>query len=640
MQPSSGWSQHRPPPSAIAPALPANNTPTRAPETSPNKAPANIPDRIRETMSRASLKYLDSRTEQALKHDASHIQASNQPLSLAPGVISRATGQNLNTKFASPGLTKRRKTTSATRRMPISTGPYKRYHDSSWIRPYWRFFSLLVTLWMPNFVLDKLLKKETPEKRQAWREKIALCLIIMLITALTALISFGLSSLFCHPVEPISLQLLSDNHGAAAARRLTAIRGRIYDVTNPSDADGLGLKPSNYGDDSSWMFAPFPEESQKCKHWPSGKSARNCYSVAGYESQCAPSDKTWGTLRRIRTNKWVVYQWDDVLRRGYIDKLFVYNEKVYSLKPYLASISPEGGYDEFFGSNLTQSLKNIIGTDATIAVSRNAALQKLVPCWESQLRLGRIEGTTVGCVITSGIMISVTVILNLMILIKLVCAVLFDWAFSLQLTKITKHFTRGSSKRVPHVVITVTCYNENEETIRATLDSIAMTNYASSRKILFIIADGDVETTDEKNRTTPQILCSMIVRTDDLEPIVPLPYMAIGEGPREFNAAEVIPGFYISLNGITVPCILIIKVGTKRERDNNMPKAGNRGKRDSQLIILQWLRNVMMNDHLTPLEFELCRSATQLAKLNPDQFEYLLMVDADTTIDIECIPRL
>ncbi|PIA19404.1 fungal chitin synthase [Coemansia reversa NRRL 1564] len=116
--------------------------------------------------------------------------------------------------------------------------------------------------------------------------------------------------------------------------------------------------------------------------------------------------------------------------------------------------------------------------------------------------------------------------------------------------------------------------------------------------------------------------------------------MSVGEGPREFNAAEVVPGTYTSTNGIVVPCILVIKVGTALERSQALPKSGNRGKRDSQLILLQWLRSVLMNDRLTPLEFELCRAAEHLAGTRPDRFEYLLMIDADTAVDIECIPRL
>ncbi|KAJ2910078.1 ATP-dependent RNA helicase [Coemansia aciculifera] len=586
---------------------------------------ASISDRLRETISRASLLYLDSRTSQALKRE--------EAATLPP--ISSTTAKRDNLGSA----TRRRKTTSSVSRNPAQRAdPYKRYHDSACIRPYWNAFAMLVTLWMPNFILNKLFKKETAEKRQAWREKIALCFIILLITAFTALISFGLSTMLCHPVDPISLRILREQHGTNGTQKLTAIRGRIYDMTSPKHVAALGLTPLQLGGDASGMFAPFPEESRQCKHWPRGKSGRNCYSVFGESSACTASNQQLELLRQLGTNKWVAYQWNDVLRQNNPEKLFVYNEFVFSLKPYFAD-STASEASEYFGKDLTQTLKSLVGTDATLAVSRSKALQKLVPCWESQLRLGRIDGSTVGCVITSSITISVTVILNVMILIKLACAVLFDWAFSVQLTKITKHFIRGSNKRVPHVLVTITCYDENEDTIRSTLDSIALTNYASSRKIVFIIADGEVAATGD-TRTTPQVLRSMITRTNPTEPTRPLPYISVGEGPREFNAAEVIPGSYLSLNGITVPCILIIKVGTRRERETETPKAGNRGKRDSQLIVLQWLRNVLLNDHLTPLEFELCRSASQMAKLNPDQFEYLLMVDADTTIDIECIPRL
>ncbi|KAJ2804604.1 ATP-dependent RNA helicase [Coemansia furcata] len=573
--------------------------------------------------------YLDSRTAQALKREQ---PAALPTTTRAPPACSPALSLPRNAKYISLGsaAARRRKTTS--QKAP-GASPYKRYHDSASVGPYWNAFTAVVTLWMPNLVLDKVLGKETAEKRQAWREKIALCFVILLITAFTALLSFGLSTMLCHPVDPISLRVLREKHAANGTQKLTAIRGRIYDVTSPRHRAALGLAPGQLGGDASGMFAPFPELSKRCKHWPRGKSPRNCYSVFGESPACTASKPKWDTLRHLETNKWVAYQWNDVLHRNSSEKLFVYNEFVFSLKPYFAEPN------EYFGKGLTRTLRDLVGTDATLAVSRSKALQALVPCWEAQLRLGRIEGSTVGCVITSGITISVTVILNVMILIKLMCAVLFDWAFSVQLTKITKHFVHGSTKRVPHVLITVTCYDENEDTIRSTLDSIALTNYASSRKIVFILADGEV-TASGDTRTTPQVLRSLITRTNTTEPIRPLPYIAIGEGPREFNAAEVIPGSYVSLNGITVPCILIIKVGTKRERETEMFKAGNRGKRDSQLIILQWLRNVLLNDHLTPLEFELCRAASQMAKLDPDQFEYLLMVDADTTLDIECIPRL
>ncbi|KAJ2571559.1 ATP-dependent RNA helicase [Coemansia sp. RSA 1813] len=632
MLPGSGWVQNQ-------------QQQQQQQQTSESPRPPPLPGihkRIIDTVSRASLKYLDSRTQQALRYEASLASLTAQ----TEHHLRRASGQ-CRPKSTVPG--RRRGAT------PASGSPYKRYHDSTQIGPYWRWFARLVTLWMPSIVLHRVLRKETPGKRQAWREKIALCLIIVGITVLAALVSFGLSFFLCHPVESVSLHTLSTEHGANATtshKKLTSIRGRIYDVTDPEDAEGLELPSASIGGDASALFAPFPEESRRCKHWPAGMSPSNCYSVLGGDTQrqCTASEAAWRTLRRLRTNKWVVYQWDDVLRhRGGPDKLFVYNEVVYSLKPYLSHLPPtdDAGRNtteptnEFFGKQLTHTLCGIVGTDATIAVSRSAALQQLVACWDAQLRVGRIEGGTVGCVITSGVTIAVTVVLNAMLLVKLACAVLFDWAFSLQLAKITKHFCHGgAATRVPHVLVAVTCCNEDEATLRTTLDSVALNNYARSRKVVLIVADGQVPATGgDDARMTPDILRSMI---DCHAPgsTAPLPYIAIGEGPREYNAAEVISGSYTSGNGIAIPCILVIKVGTTWERTNGVAKAGNRGKRDSQLIILQWLHNVLMNDHLTPLEFELCCAASRLAQINPDQFEYVLMVDADTAIDIECMPRL
>ncbi|KAJ2033107.1 Chitin synthase, class 3, partial [Coemansia sp. S16] len=330
-QPGSGWSQRGDP----------------APNQGASKA-TSISDRIKETISRASLMYLDSRTSQALKRE----EAAPLPFNarLIPANNNAAArlglGRPPEAKYVNLGsAARRRKTTSpSSRKVAPQADPYKRYHNSACIRPYWNAFSMLVTLWMPNFILSKLLKKETVEKRQAWREKIALCFIILLITAFTALISFGLSTMLCHPVDPISLQVLREKHGTNGTQKLTAIRGRIYDMTRAQHVAALGLSPLQLGGDASGMFAPFPEVSKRCKHWPRGKSGRNCYSVFGEDLMCKASKQQWDTLRQLETNKWVSYQWNDVLHRNSPEQLFVYNEFVFSLKPYLAEVAAGEGH--------------------------------------------------------------------------------------------------------------------------------------------------------------------------------------------------------------------------------------------------------------------------------------------------------
>ncbi|KAJ2076730.1 Chitin synthase, class 3, partial [Coemansia sp. S100] len=245
-QPGSGWGQRGDP----------------APNQGASKA-TSISDRIKETISRASLMYLDSRTSQALKREEAAPLPSNARLIPANNNAAArlGLGRPPEAKYVSLGsAARRRKTTSPlSRKVTPQADPYKRYHNSACIRPYWNAFSMIVTLWMPNFILSKLLKKETAEKRQAWREKIALCFIILLITAFTALISFGLSTMLCHPVDPISLQVLREKHGTNGTQKLTAIRGRIYDMTRAQHVAALGLSPLQLGGDASGMFAPFPE---------------------------------------------------------------------------------------------------------------------------------------------------------------------------------------------------------------------------------------------------------------------------------------------------------------------------------------------------------------------------------------------
>ena len=59
-----------------------------------------------------------------------------------------------------------------------------------------------------------------------------------------------------------------------------------------------------------------------------------------------------------------------------------------------------------------------------------------------------------------------------------------------------------------------------------------------------------------------------------------------------------------------VPMILIAKCGTMMEMDSAKP--GNRGKRDSQMILLNFLQRVTYDDPMTPLDYDLFRKVHAL----------------------------
>ncbi|KAI8848467.1 chitin synthase-domain-containing protein [Chytridium lagenaria] len=111
----------------------------------------------------------------------------------------------------------------------------------------------------------------------------------------------------------------------------------------------------------------------------------------------------------------------------------------------------------------------------------------------------------------------------------------------------------------------VTCYSEGEEGIRNTLSLL---------RLLFVIADGLI--TGYGNSI-------MISQDESLPGPDSKSYHAISDGAKQHNMAKV--------------------------------KAGNRGKRDSQLILMNFLSRIQM-----------------ITGVNPDVYTLVLMVDADTKV--------
>ncbi|KAK9759373.1 hypothetical protein K7432_017741 [Basidiobolus ranarum] len=89
---------------------------------------------------------------------------------------------------------------------------------------------------------------------------------------------------------------------------------------------------------------------------------------------------------------------------------------------------------------------------------------------------------------------------------------------------------------------------------------------------------------------------------------------------------------------VKVPMIVIAKCGTPDEA--NSPKAGNRGKRDSQIILMSFLQHVMFDDRMTEMEYELFNAMWSVTGVSPDHFEIILMVDADTKVYPDSVTRM
>lgn len=70
----------------------------------------------------------------------------------------------------------------------------------------------------------------------------------------------------------------------------------------------------------------------------------------------------------------------------------------------------------------------------------------------------------------------------------------------------------------------------------------------------------------------------------------------------------------------------MVKVGKPTERT----KPGNRGKRDSQILLMQYLNRVHFDSPMTPLELEIYHQMRNVIGIDPAFYEYIFTIDADT----------
>ncbi|KAJ1743123.1 Chitin synthase, class 3 [Coemansia sp. RSA 1821] len=196
-----------------------------------------------------------------------------------------------------------------------------------------------------------------------------------------------------------------------------------------------------------------------------------------------------------------------------------------------------------------------------------------------------------------------------------------------------------------YTLLLVTCYSEGSHGIRTTLDSLCGTDYPASHKCLFIICDGLIKGAGE-DMYTPDVCLSMM--TDFVIPpdrVQPYSYVSIAQGAKRHNMAKLYAGYYApnenspkNARETRVPMILVVKCGTPDEQSEAKP--GNRGKRDSQIILMSFLQRVMFDERMTELEYELFNAMWNVTGVTPDNFEIVLMVDADTKVYVDSVTTM
>lgn len=190
----------------------------------------------------------------------------------------------------------------------------------------------------------------------------------------------------------------------------------------------------------------------------------------------------------------------------------------------------------------------------------------------------------------------------------------------------------------PFTLLFVPCYAEPSHIIRQTFDSLARTSYPDTRKLLFFICDGLATSNQDGGKETWRCILDSLGYSSTKDPPI-RPYLSLGKGSRRINYAKVYAGFYESA-GNRVPFLMVVKIGSETESSRRVK--GNRGKRDSMLIVLGFLERCLdlANHRISALDFELFNQCYNLLGIDPRCLKYMLVTDADTQVKDDVVIRM
>ncbi|KAJ3299840.1 hypothetical protein HK104_006577 [Borealophlyctis nickersoniae] len=452
------------------------------------------------------------------------------------------------------------------------------------------------------------------------------------------------------------------------------VNGYIYDfnemATRLTERGNITLTADWRGIDITGLFQPDPDA---CRAFPTsgagGCSVPNKFPgsppLAPAANQSCP---TYGWLDGVKPKGRLFFYWSEIEQNVKPPHmLMAFNGAVLNVTSYLTGDNTT----KFLNDSIADArLAANVGRDATRAFLSSGDGIRAIHCLQQRYLVGYVDQQSGGCGANQTITTIVLTVILGVVLARFLMAITFHWVISARMTTVSAYTPRhrlpppppsgtwrgptmgytgpsDSFSRMPpagrsslqspphnnrydmHAILLVTCYSEGEAGIRNTLDSLAGTEYPDDHKLLFVICDGIIKGQGE-NRATPDVVVDMMVLDEEIGTSLPKEYLAIADGAKQLNRAKVYTGHYVYAYH-TVPMITVVKCGAESELSH--PKPGNRGKRDSQLVLMNFLSRVMFNDRMSPLDHTLFHAIHHITKGTlPDAYEVVLMVDADTVV--------
>ncbi|KAL7962841.1 glycosyltransferase family 2 protein [Trichoderma compactum] len=526
----------------------------------------------------------------------------------------------------------------------------------------WVWFTWAMTWWIPSPLLKWIGGMKRPDVRMAWREKLALCMLIVLMNAIIIFWIVGFGRVLCPNMDKAwNRKEVSQHQGTNDF--YVSIRGGVYDLskfwklqhsdTTTKTTSDLML-PMAGADMDDYIIPPLNAACQGLGLTESSQLILNNtleFTVAqhlqGPHFQPDPTSKLadpnwyWNVFEPAMEEFYkgqLVYKTSDVKQQGNDDQRMwaMYGNQIYDLTNYFHTLdvfNNDARYT-FLNQDLTDLWKDNPGTDIKEKLdilindpnnngTVHANLENSWLCIQRVFIKGYTDfRVTPRCVVNNYILLSFTIVLCVVIGLKFVSALQFS----------TK---RRPSPQDKFVICQVPAYTEGEESLRKALDSLTALQYDNKRKLICIICDGMV-VGGGNDRPTPKIVLDILGVDPKVDPPA-LAFKAVGPGSDQLNYAKVYSGLY-EYEGNVVPYLVVVKVG--KESEQTKAKPGNRGKRDSQILLMSFLNRVHHRSPMNPLELEMFNQINNIIGVDPELYEYLLMVDADTCVQEDSLNRL
>lgn len=517
-------------------------------------------------------------------------------------------------------------------------------------RRIWIGFVWALTFWIPSFTLRYLGRMKRPDIRFAWREKVVLFFLIFLLNGIVIfwIVEFG--HLLC-PNQNKAWNQKEVSYHTGDNDFWVSLHGGVYDISKFWKLPHSDVEPQT----TTSLMQPFaglnlddyfpPPLSESCPFLVKSEDvvlqSNSTPTFAPYIHNSGP--QTLFQNSALKSVTWYkekftpriekFYKGDLVIKKSSFQdqgrnqgrQWVMLNDKIYDLTNYFYTAkyySNDPKYN-FLPEDAAEVIQQNPGVDITDQWKKTANFSKALNCMENTFYVGKSDfRDTPKCQVNNYILLAFTIILCTVILTKFLAA--------LQL----------GSKRRPaaqdkFVICQVPAYTEGEDHLRKGLDSLTALQYDNKRKLICVICDGMI-VGGGNDRPTPKIVLDILGVDPKIDPPA-LPFKSIGQSNEQLNYGKVYSGLY-EFEGNVVPYIVVVKVGKESEQTKSKP--GNRGKRDSQIVLMSFLNRVHHRAPMSPLELEMFHQINNVIGVDPELYEYLLMVDADTSVKEDSLNRL